>query len=382
MAAKAKPDSSKLSRQKPNVYCDAYATNALHLFATLNVTLVDNTNDADLVWLRRRVPEIFDHLRPQQIINHLPNEREIVQKGLLAGNLSRYQQTKPTPSLNSFYPETYRLYDPKERKAFLKQLPDKDDPKNLWIMKPCDLSSGTGVKVLWQFDDFKQHFANHFNVHVEGYGEQEYIIQRYIQNPLLLEGKKSEIRVYFIIASLSPLIILYYPEGQVRLCSETFKLGDYDNPLRHITNTHQQKLASEQPLDTKALKWTFAKLQDYLMQQRMTDDPDYLKSTLTPKLEAILRHSIEASYDKLKIAPKGSLCFGYFGADFILDNKLNPWLTEIQLNPGLSMSDPVKHRIIEGFFTDSITAMLELQHKVRNNQPLQPLQHCTHLYPI
>ena len=47
--------------------------------------------------------------------------------------------------------------------------------------------------------------------------ESDYIVQRYIRNPLLLSGRKSEIRLYWLIANLDPLIVLLYREGTVRL---------------------------------------------------------------------------------------------------------------------------------------------------------------------
>jgi|TARA_B110000211_G_scaffold199588_1_gene230079 hypothetical protein len=52
-----------------------------------------------------------------------------------------------------------------------------------------------------------------------------------------------------------------------------------------------------------------------------------------------------------------------FGSDFILDNKLKPWLTEVQKGPGLSFSDPIKAKIIPEMFQEAIDIVLEIKEK-------------------
>lgn len=72
--------------------------------------------------------------------------------------------------------------------------------------------------------------------------DKEFVAQRYILNPLLLNGKKMEIRTYWMIASLEPFIVLYH-DGTVRLTTQDYKKDDWSNPLIHITNTAQQKVS-------------------------------------------------------------------------------------------------------------------------------------------
>ena len=98
-------------------------------------------------------------------------------------------------SLRDFYPQTYTLYDEAECRAFFAQLPATDEEDNLWILKPVDLSKGIGVRIMWQFDALRQLYQPRDDD--ELFPEiQEYIIQRYIKNPLLLQGHKSEFRLY------------------------------------------------------------------------------------------------------------------------------------------------------------------------------------------
>lgn len=58
-------------------------------------------------------------------------------------------------------------------------------------------------------------------------------------NPLLIHGKKFDIRCYMLISSVKPLIVLYH-SGYVRLSMFDFDPND-GNLLTHLTNQYMQK---------------------------------------------------------------------------------------------------------------------------------------------
>ena len=62
---------------------------------------------------------------------------------------------------------------------------------------------------------------------------------RYIHNPLLLRGRKFDIRVYMLILGGSPWLVLYR-DGYVRLCCESYQLASPSLEV-HLTNQYQQK---------------------------------------------------------------------------------------------------------------------------------------------
>jgi len=45
-------------------------------------------------------------------------------------------------------------------------------------------------------------------------------VQKYIANPLLLDGAKCDLRLYVVVTSYNPLRIYIYPEGLVRIRCE------------------------------------------------------------------------------------------------------------------------------------------------------------------
>ena len=208
--------------------------------------------------MRKEYSAKYRTLDNDQLLNHIPGERSMTNKGHLTWNLKKYanQQPPDAPSPDDFYPESYCLYRTDDCDAFFAQLPARDNPDNLWILKPTYLSSGKGIRIVWQFDELKQQYQTaQFP-----YGKDDkYIIQKYIKNPLLLNGHKSEIRIYWLIASLSPLLVFLYKEGTTKLTAQPFQLDDFDNPFIHITNVYRQK----QHPDYKSLtlKWRFSQLE-------------------------------------------------------------------------------------------------------------------------
>lgn len=365
---------------RPRIYFDEASVNAAQIVSELPVELVDSPSNADLLWLRKNYREWYEELRPFQAINHIPGEEAMTRKGDLAEHLHRQGVSDPPATFShaDFFQPTYRLYDPEERAAFFAQLPEVDGPDNLWILKPTNLSRGIGVKIVWQFDRLKKELRKHGSITFRHEGrELDYVIQRYIKNVLLLDGKKSEIRIYWLIASLDPLLVLMFPEGTARYTMQPFKLEDFANPLIHITNVYQQK--KHGGLDPDAvLKWDFPGLEAYLAKEKSAP-ADFLEQVLRPRLRQCLAYVVRASIERLRQKPASGFFFGLYGADFILDDRLTPWLTEIQKGPGLSYDDAVKQRVMPAMLNGATRIVLEILAKKRKGAPMTSLS-STHGY--
>ena len=68
------------------------------------------------------------------------------------------------------------------------------------------------------------------------------IVQKYISNPLLYNGRKFDIRTYMLISTNNGVLRAYwYQDGYVRTSSYFWRLDEITDPLVHLTNDAIQK---------------------------------------------------------------------------------------------------------------------------------------------
>lgn len=365
---------SKRRKVGRKVFVDAISTSARSILVGGGFTYEPDPTQADSLWVRKNVRKYLPNLAPHQLINHLPEEGQLINKANLARHLLEYQRAcvPGEIQLSDFCQETWCLDVPDQREAFLSQRPVPPQRDDLWILKPGGLSRGEGIKILWNFDRLKKSFRDNGKL-ARHCVKERYVAQRYIQNPLLLNDRKSEIRVYWLVASVRPLMVLMYQEGTSRLNTMPFKLDDYDNPLVHITNVFQQKKNPDYDPNV-SLKWSWPRLQVYINDHLGKSDGTFLEKQLKPRVHQALRFVVRATYHKLMKVHKLGSGYSLFGADIIIDDQLHPWLTEIQKNPGLSYDDPVKATVIPPLLTEAVAIMHEIHERRLNEEDFKDLK--------
>ena len=333
------------------------------------VSLVDHAVRADMLWIRRGFSQLYNRLSRYQLLNHIPGEKQMVDKGRLTQALQTYSgsQTEFPFNLEDFYQQTYCLYLKDQAEDFLAGSAVAGETEDLWILKPTDLSEGEGIKIISARSEAKEFVTGS----ADGNSSQRdsYIAQKYIRRPLLLQQRKSEIRIYLRRACLEPGEVMMFHEGTVRLNSLPFRLADFDNQLVHITNVKQQYNHPDFDPNT-VLKWSFDDLDAYLADTLQLTSADFIDSQLKPQLKQILAFVVRATQQALISTPSNGLFFGLFGADIILDDQLKPWLTEIQKGPSLSFDDSIKRKVIAPLIQKTAMLEIDLQARFRRHEPI------------
>ena len=103
----------------------------------------------------------------------------------------------------------------------------------MWIMKPTSKSQGVGIFIINRLSQVKR-WARAHEKEMGGQataGRDAYVISRYIDAPLLVGGKKFDLRIYVLVLSYRPLRVYSYRRGFARFC--TFK---YTNEASELDN--------------------------------------------------------------------------------------------------------------------------------------------------
>lgn len=259
------------------------------------------------------------------------------------------------PSFNfDFLPQTYVL--PEQYSDFVHKFShyqkkiavdfDFSQKRNLWIVKPANLSRGRGIYII---DDVSE-----VNL------DDTAIISKYVEDPLLINNHKFDLRIYVCVTSYEPLRIYVYKEGLVRFASEKYSLRDAkSNLFKHLTNYSINKKNTnfvkneDADHDDVGFKWSLQAFMKHLKTYKQVDI-DLLWSRIYDLIiKSILcgENHVYSSVKKLSLHRNN--CFEVFGYDVLLDSQFKPWLMEINLSPSLACDSPLDMEIKARLITDT-----------------------------
>merc|ERR1719387_3088461 len=144
-----------------------------------------------------------------------------------------------------------------------------------WIMKPVGKSQGKGIFLfdkLNQIADWRQDpkwmRKDEKKEEDEEKEAEPYVVQKYLSDPLLIGGKKFDLRLYVLVTSYAPLVVYMYRDGFARFSHTRFSMNstDLSNAMMHLTNVAVQK-GSEHYDEKRGGKWDLHQLKNYLMSQ-------------------------------------------------------------------------------------------------------------------
>jgi tubulin polyglutamylase TTLL1 len=158
-------------------------------------------------------------------------------------------------------PNTYIL--PGDYTIFVEEF--RRNPNIMWIMKPSSKAQGKGIFLVNKLNQLKK-WATSSKLPFQTLSLKEaYVISRYVENPLLIGGKKFDLRIYVLVTSYRPLKVYLYSLGFARFCNEKYTpdIAELDNMFIHLTNVAVQK-NSEDYNEKHGSKWSIANLRFYL----------------------------------------------------------------------------------------------------------------------
>lgn len=307
--------------------------------------------NAHVIWYQKKQHIPWGHLSCWQRPNHLRDERTIGHKGLLLEAL------RETPAAR-YLPESYALWVSEDRKRFETDLAVSEDEGTTpsWVIKEPNVDGGKGVTVLTAIDAKAKLLSN-------GTIRSKFrsmLAQRYVSNLMLLDGHKFDLRVYWVVASMQPPIVLYH-DGTLRVSLSRFDDANHTRG-QHLTNAAQQEGGHDKDKSSEASRQSMPVLWNLLDELRPSR-PDW-PANPRAHVECAIRYAIAHIWQafaplfskKLGEAHRESDAFVLFGADFMLDTDLRLYMSEIQSGPGL----PTNTQAVRHIMWDMLPSLVDL----------------------
>ena len=172
-------------------------------------------------------------------------------------------------------PALYLMDDSVQCQSFFDQLGrGVDHGKSTWVLKNSRGFGGDQVEIIHNTSALKARFGS-----CKSNGQ--FIVQEYIQNLLLVDKRKFDVRALVLIAGTQPYL-LFYHDGYLRVVMKPFDPGASREV--HLTNTHVQSLQPDFNPDKHF--WSFEKFQSYL-NENYPDNNDFVQTKLIPYIKRI-----------------------------------------------------------------------------------------------
>ncbi|XP_071954889.1 polyglutamylase complex subunit TTLL1-like [Antedon mediterranea] len=279
-------------------------------------------------------------LQDDQLICHFPNHYELTRKDLMVKNIKRYRkdlEKEGSPLAEKdetgkyihldFIPVTFLL--PADYNLFVEEF--RKNPSSTWIMKPTGKARGIGIFLINRLSQLKKWSRDSKTSSFQAPAAKDnYVIGRYIDNPLLIGGKKFDLRIYILVTSYRPLKCYVYKLGFCRFCTVKYSanVNELDNMFVHLTNVSIQKFGEEYNSQHGG-KWTVENLRLFLEGTRGKEVTD----KLFDEINWCTVHSLKAVAG---VMANDRHCFECYGYDYLVDDNLKAWLVEVNASPSLT----------------------------------------------
>jgi len=236
------------------------------------------------------------------------------------------EMKKKCPEIcKKYMAESWMLSDEKRTSEY-------SDADGVLIIKPLGVGAGggEGIEYVTNKDELKEFIATH--------KKKQYLVSKYIRNPMLVEGKKFHLRMYFMVCMRpnKKTDWFLFEEGKIITAELPYKDADYKNKKIHDTHfksTKKNRLfpeSSDLEIGDKEVK--------HILQQ----------------MREILRCAYDVYRPHVATTSESKYGFEIFGCDFIVTGDADVKLLEINARHDYGVDDIHKENpeVYERFCSD------------------------------
>lgn len=322
--------------------------------------------DVKLQWLEYELIN-WQHLAKHDtdsLANAYCIRKGLIRKSQFAYNMAKYLSKNPDSVLKKAIPETWQFeldhvdyFDEAMNEVFEVERDLQEEGGNhMFIIKPSMANKAAGIKVFNNLDSLRAIFEEEesdSDADSEDYDEdaedlsqvREWVIQRYVQNPLLVNKRKFHIRAY--VMAKSNIQVYLYHDMLALFALKEYDTTNLDDNLIHLTNTCIQ--TEEEEYDEQASVKLFWELP--------LEEKD--KNHIFDQMKKILADVYDACTSEMTTFQAIPNAFELFGIDFMIDDELNVYFLEANAFPDFKQTGGKLQHIIQELFESTSRVAIE-----------------------